>query len=68
MPAGANGRVIRADNLDVLPTLESGSVTLIYLDPPFNTGRVQRRQGTTAVRAEAGTGSITGFKGNSYER
>ncbi|RFA17134.1 site-specific DNA-methyltransferase [Subtercola boreus] len=68
MPAGADGRVIQADNLDVLPTLESGSVTLIYLDPPFNTGRVQRRQGTTAVRAEAGTGSITGFKGNSYDR
>ncbi|RFA17332.1 site-specific DNA-methyltransferase [Subtercola boreus] len=68
MPAGANGRVVRADNLDVLPTLESGSVTLIYLDPPFNTGRVQRRQGTTAVRSEAGTGSITGFKGNSYDR
>ncbi|RFA11023.1 site-specific DNA-methyltransferase [Subtercola boreus] len=68
MAAGADGRVIRADNLDVLPTLESGSVTLIYLDPPFNTGRVQRRQGTTAVRSAAGTGSITGFKGNSYDR
>ncbi|PPF79051.1 site-specific DNA-methyltransferase [Subtercola sp. Z020] len=66
--AGSTGRVIHADNLDVLPTLPSGSATLIYLDPPFNTGRVQRRQGTTAVRSEAGTGSITGFKGNSYAR
>ncbi|MCU1483091.1 MAG: methyltransferase [Subtercola sp.] len=65
---GAGGRIVHANNLDVLPTLASGSVTLIYLDPPFNTGRVQRRQGTTAVRASAGTGSITGFKGNSYER
>ena len=66
--AGGLGRIVHADNLDVLPGLESGSVTLIYLDPPFNTGRAQRRQGTTAVRAEAGTGSITGFKGNSYAR
>ncbi|MEF2976277.1 site-specific DNA-methyltransferase [Subtercola sp. YIM 133946] len=65
---GHGGRIVEADNLDVLPTLASGSVTLIYLDPPFNTGRVQRRQGTTAVRASAGTGSITGFKGNSYDR
>ncbi|TIH33077.1 DNA-methyltransferase [Subtercola vilae] len=62
------GRVILADNLELLPTLASGSATVIYLDPPFNTGRVQRRQGTTAVRASAGTGSITGFKGNSYTR
>jgi site-specific DNA-methyltransferase (adenine-specific) len=66
--AGSLGRVIHADNLDVLPTLPSASATLIYLDPPFNTGRVQRRQGTTAVRSEAGTGSITGFKGNTYAR
>ncbi|GAA0990154.1 DNA-methyltransferase [Subtercola frigoramans] len=61
-------RVLHADNLEVLPALADASFTLIYLDPPFNTGRVQRRQGTTAVRASAGTGTITGFKGNSYER
>ena len=29
---------VEGDNLDVLPTLEAGSVDLIYIDPPYNTG------------------------------
>ena len=29
----------QGDCLDVLPTLEAGSVDLIYADPPFNSGR-----------------------------
>ena len=32
-------RVIFADNLDVLASLPDGAVDLIYVDPPFNTGR-----------------------------
>jgi site-specific DNA-methyltransferase (adenine-specific) len=43
-------RVIHADNLDVLPTLPDGRFTLVYLDPPFNTGRPQQRRTTTHVR------------------
>lgn len=66
-------RVIQADNLDVLPTLPDGAFTLIYLDPPFNTGRAQKRQATTSVRSTVAsgahaTGTITGFKGQRYER
>jgi site-specific DNA-methyltransferase (adenine-specific) len=66
-------RVIQADNLAVLPTLPDGVFTLIYLDPPFNTGRIQKRQATTSVRSTlAGgahaAGTITGFKGQRYER
>jgi site-specific DNA-methyltransferase (adenine-specific) len=66
-------RVIQADNLEVLPTLPDGSFTLIYLDPPFNTGRIQKRQATTSVRSTLATGAhaagtITGFKGQRYER
>jgi site-specific DNA-methyltransferase (adenine-specific) len=71
-------RIIHADNLDVLPHLPDAAFTLIYLDPPFNTGRKQNRQSTTSVRspeplpneargAEA-AGTITGFKGQRYER
>ncbi|AYG05351.1 DNA-methyltransferase [Gryllotalpicola protaetiae] len=66
--------VIHADNLAVLPDLPDGAFTVVYLDPPFNTGRTQRRQTTTAVRvadAEASARSvtaITGFAGQSYER
>jgi adenine-specific DNA-methyltransferase len=29
---------IEGDNLDVLPTLGPGSVDLVYIDPPYNTG------------------------------
>ncbi|MBD3940608.1 site-specific DNA-methyltransferase [Microbacterium sp. NEAU-LLC] len=36
------------DNLDVIRALPDGSFTLIYLDPPFNTGRPQERAVETA--------------------
>lgn len=68
-------RVIHADNLDVLPTLPDGRFTLVYLDPPFNTGRAQSRQSTRHVRqgvtddaAPAASGTVTGFGGRQYER
>jgi site-specific DNA-methyltransferase (adenine-specific) len=60
--------VVHGDNLEVVAGLPSGAFQLIYLDPPFNTGRSQARQRTTAVRTEAGVGSVIGFKGRSYER
>ncbi|WP_022883614.1 DNA-methyltransferase [Glaciibacter superstes] len=64
-------RVVHADNLAVLPGLPDESFTLIYLDPPFNTGRIQKRQSTTSVRrtgvAGQAVGTITGFKGQRYE-
>ncbi|CAD5990261.1 site-specific DNA-methyltransferase [Agreia sp. COWG] len=64
----AHSRVIHGDNLSVLAGLPDAGFTVIYLDPPFNTGRVQKRQSTTSVRTVAGTGTVTGFKGQSYER
>ena len=33
--------IVEADSLDVLPRLPSGAFDLVYVDPPFNTGRVQ---------------------------
>lgn len=60
---GAN-LVVDADNADFLPTLPDGAFTLIYIDPPFNTGRTQRRQQTTMVRSD--DGDRVGFKGRSY--
>ena len=53
MPADEPDRIIHADNLDVLPTLPDGRFTLVYLDPPFNTGRAQARQATSHVRVVA---------------
>ena len=42
--------IIEGDNLTVAATLPSGSFTLVYLDPPINTGRTQGRQVVTARR------------------
>jgi site-specific DNA-methyltransferase (adenine-specific) len=43
--------IIEGDNLAVAAALPSASFTLVYLDPPFNTGRTQERQVVTATRA-----------------
>ena len=64
-PDGGN-LVIHGDNLDATVSLPDASFTLVYLDPPFNTGRAQKRQSTTSVRSESG--SVVGFKGQRYER
>ena len=58
-------RVIFADNLEVLASLPDGLVDLIYVDPPFNTGRMQARRSIRTVRDEAG-GDRVGFQGNRY--
>lgn len=57
-------QVIFGDNLDILKTLPSESVRLIYIDPPFNTGRVQSRKRLKTIRDE--NGDRTGFKGQTY--
>ena len=62
----SKSRVIHADNLEILPMLPDESFTVVYLDPPFNTGREQTRQSTTSVRTAGG--SVRGFKGQTYER
>jgi site-specific DNA-methyltransferase (adenine-specific) len=38
---GDEDLLIEGDNLDVLPRLPDGAFDLIYIDPPFNTGRVR---------------------------
>ncbi|WP_150308807.1 DNA-methyltransferase [Planctomonas psychrotolerans] len=59
--------VVHADNLSVLPDLPDGAFPLIYLDPPFNTGRTQSRQSTTVERAGGErAGDRVGFGGRSY--
>lgn len=54
----------RADNLKLLPTLPDESFHLIYIDPPFNTGRKQKRRRMRIVRDPAG--DRTGFHGQRY--
>lgn len=64
----ASNVVYSGDNLDILPSLPDASFTLVYIDPPFNTGRSQQRHETSSVRSEPGAGGTIGFKGQSYER
>ncbi len=56
--------VYLSDNLPVLRSTPSGSVDLIYIDPPFNTGHVQRRTRLRTVRDD--DGDRTGFQGRRY--
>ena len=58
-------KIIFADNMDVLPTIPDGSVSLIYIDPPFNTGKVQARTRIKAVKDERG--DRTGFQDRRYK-
>lgn len=57
--------VIHGDNLDVVRALPDSSFRLIYLDPPFNTGRRQSRQTITTTRNP--DGARGGFKGARYD-
>jgi site-specific DNA-methyltransferase (adenine-specific) len=57
-------KIILSDNLPVLRGLKSATVDLIYIDPPFNTGKTQGRTRIKTVRAE--DGDRTGFQGRRY--
>lgn len=43
-PVSARNRLYRSDNLPVLRGLDSDSVDLVYLDPPFNTRKPQKKE------------------------
>ena len=58
-------RIVEGENLAFLPTLPDASIDLVYIDPPFNTGRRQERAQLRTVRDEAG-GDRTGFQGRRY--
>jgi len=57
--------VFLADNLAILVEIQSSSVQLVYLDPPFNTGKIQKRESIKTVKSDSG--DRIGFKGASYE-
>jgi site-specific DNA-methyltransferase (adenine-specific) len=59
-------RIILGDNADVLPTLPHGLARLVYIDPPFNTGKVQKRD-RMRVTASEGAGDRNGFGGRRYD-
>ncbi|MBL4686563.1 MAG: site-specific DNA-methyltransferase [Nannocystaceae bacterium] len=57
-------KIIQGDNLQVLPDLPDATFPLIYIDPPFNTGKRQRR--TTLKTQSDVTGDRVGFGGKRY--
>jgi site-specific DNA-methyltransferase (adenine-specific) len=59
-----SSRVIHGDNLAVLRRMPSASVDLIYIDPPFNTGKAQKREQLTTTQDPYG--DRTGFGGRRY--
>jgi DNA modification methylase len=64
LPGPGCGAVHLADNLEVLRRLPSGAFALVYIDPPFNTGRLQRRTSLRTVRSL--DGDRLGFGGHRY--
>ena len=53
------------DNMHVLKEMDSESVNLVYIDPPFNTKKIQSRKRIETVRSE--DGDRIGFKGHTYK-
>lgn len=59
------GTIHFADNLSVLRETPSASIDLIYIDPPFNTGKDQTNRRVKTIRSE--DGDRIGFQGRRYE-
>lgn len=64
-PAPGRTAFFLGNNLDWLVAQPDGSVDLIYIDPPFNTGKKQTRSTTRAVESDQG---YVGFGGRQYKR
>lgn len=58
--------IVHGDNLPILKHIPDASFPLIYIDPPFNTGKSQKRRSITTTRSD--TGSRIGFGGKTYEQ
>ncbi len=56
--------IVQGDNLDYLRGAAPKSFQLVYVDPPFNTGKRQRLARTRTVRDDRAT--RVGFGGNRY--
>jgi site-specific DNA-methyltransferase (adenine-specific) len=56
--------IILGDNMEVLPRLGDETFQLVYIDPPFNTGKTQTRRTLQTVPDE--NGDRTGFGGRRY--
>jgi site-specific DNA-methyltransferase (adenine-specific) len=58
-------QIYQGENLRVLRSFPPASANLIYIDPPFNTGKARTRTELRVVRSTSG-GDRRGFQGASY--
>ena len=65
-PAAVLKQIHLGEAASVLPTLPEGFARLVYIDPPFNTGKVQQRK-RIRVTATSGAGDRGGFGGRRYD-
>ena len=56
--------ILLGENLELLPAFAAESFQLVYIDPPFNTGKVQARKTLRTVADP--DGARTGFQGRRY--
>src|SRR5271155_2178710 len=63
--APSTDEILLGDNLDLLPGFADEAFQLIYIDPPFNTGREQTKK--TLQTTPDQDGDRTGFKGRRYK-
>ena len=64
MTPDLRSEILQGDNLDLLPGFADGEFQLVYLDPPFNTGRT--RSGRRIEVSADADGDRTGFGGRRY--
>ena len=64
MLRGVEGQIVLGDNLEVMAAFPDGAFRMIYLDPPFNTGRERTARRLRTVAAS--DGDRTGFGGRRY--
>jgi len=60
----ATDQILLGENLELLPSFDDSSFQLVYIDPPFNTGRAQVRKTLSVVPDE--DGERVGFQGRRY--
>jgi site-specific DNA-methyltransferase (adenine-specific) len=58
-------KIIFGDNLTILQEIPDASIDLVYIDPPFNTGKKQKR--TSIKTKQSASGARKGFSGKSYQ-
>lgn len=65
LPLGPRASILEGDNLELLAGLGEARFRLIYLDPPFNTGKSQVRK-TLRTEQDEDAGDRVGFGGKRY--